>query len=71
MSLLKKMLELLTGEPTVGSLKTLTDRRLIEMESRIGRELFGPIPAGHRRDFFCLDEKMRNLKRQNFNSIRR
>ena len=22
----------------------------------MGGELFGPIPAGHRREFFCLDE---------------
>lgn len=57
MSLFKKILELLTGGPTINHPKALTDRRLIEMESRIGRELFGPIPAGHRRDFFCLDDK--------------
>lgn len=33
-----------------------TKRQLIEMESKIGARLFGPIPAGHRREFFCLDD---------------
>ncbi|MEO7624430.1 MAG: hypothetical protein ABIS48_02550 [Candidatus Saccharimonadales bacterium] len=31
-------------------------RNLIRYEAKIGGELFGAIPAGHRRDFFCLDE---------------
>ncbi len=29
---------------------------LMRRESAIGRELFGPIPAGVKREFFCLDE---------------
>lgn len=33
-----------------------TDRDLIRAESEIGSKLFGPIPKGHRREFFCLDE---------------
>lgn len=33
-----------------------TERELIEMESKIGAKLFGPVPAGHRREFFCLDD---------------
>lgn len=58
MSLIQKALELLTGNPAPKSrpLKGLTERQLIELESEIGRELFGPIPAGHQRDFFCLDD---------------
>lgn len=32
------------------------ERDLIQSESRIGRELFGPIPRGTNREFFCLDE---------------
>ena len=32
------------------------ERSLIREEAKIGGELFGPIPAGHRREFFCLDE---------------
>jgi len=31
-------------------------RDLLKRESAIGAELFGEIPEGHRREFFCLDE---------------
>ena len=31
-------------------------RALIHHEAKIGSELFGPIPEGNRREFFCLDE---------------
>ena len=31
-------------------------RKLIRFEAKIGGELFGAVPAGHRRDFFCLNE---------------
>lgn len=34
----------------------LTERDLLRQESKIGSQLFGPIPKGHRREFFCLDE---------------
>lgn len=56
--LLKKTLALLTGTPASSSrpLRKLTERELIELEAEIGGQLFGPIPAGHRREFFCLDE---------------
>lgn len=37
------------------SLRDLTERELIQRESEIGRELFGPIPRGHRREFFNTD----------------
>lgn len=30
-------------------------RSLIQHEAKIGGELFGPIPKGTRREFFCLD----------------
>jgi hypothetical protein len=36
-------------------LKKFTNRDLIKLESEIGRHLFGPIPKGHSREFFCLD----------------
>lgn len=32
------------------------ERRLINSESKIGSRLFGLIPKGHKRQFFCLDE---------------
>lgn len=62
---LKKALQLLVGdEPSVDwlkipkkrTLKQLTERELITLESEIGASLFGPVPAGHRREFFCLDK---------------
>ena len=30
-------------------------RSLLHFEGRLGGELFGPVPAGSRREFFCLD----------------
>lgn len=30
-------------------------RRLLQEEAKLGGMLFGPLPAGHRREFFCLD----------------
>lgn len=56
MSLLKKALTLLTGDNKIRPLEGLTERQLIELESEIGRTVFGPVPAGHRREFFCLDD---------------
>lgn len=55
MKFLRKALELVTGKPAKQLPGILTERQLIEFESKIGRQLFGPIPAGHSRDFFCLD----------------
>jgi len=31
-------------------------RNLIRHEAKIGGTLFGAVPKGHRREFFCLDE---------------
>ena len=31
-------------------------RREMRENATMGGQLFGPIPAGHRREFFCLDE---------------
>lgn len=41
--------------PTAGS-QPYSRSELIEMESKIGAKLFGPVPSGHRREFFCLDD---------------
>lgn len=30
---------------------------LIHHQAKIGGQLFGPIPEGHRREFFCLDKQ--------------
>jgi hypothetical protein len=32
-------------------------RRLLRREAKMGGKLFGALPAGHRREFFCLDER--------------
>ncbi len=37
--------------------KAMTERQLIRRESKIGSQLFGPVPAGRNREFFCLDER--------------
>lgn len=64
-SVFKKALSLLTGVepndqlvkmPKKRPFKNLTERELIQLESQIGSQLFGPIPEGHRRQFFNLDE---------------
>lgn len=64
--ILKKALTLLTGDDTsldflkipkkTRPLKVLTERELLTLESEIGGQLFGPIPSGHLREFFCLDD---------------
>jgi hypothetical protein len=68
-SILKKALSLIVGDDaTVAQLsmpkkqkedrplKKLTERELLQLESEIGSKLFGDVPSGHRREFFCLDE---------------
>src|SRR3990167_10131545 len=32
-------------------------RNLIRHEAKIGGTVFGAVPSGHRREFFCLDER--------------
>lgn len=66
--LLQKALHLLTGTsqpsellkvPKRGSkrpLKQFTERELIQLESEIGGQLFGEVPAGGQRKFFNLDQ---------------
>ena len=58
MSIFKKIMTLLTGSPKdiQWNSKALTERELIEIESEVGRHIFGPIEKGHSREFFCLDE---------------
>ena len=64
-ALVKKALSLLVGDeasfdllriPKNRPLKPLTERELLKLESAGGAKVFGPIPEGHRREFFCLDE---------------
>lgn len=64
MSVFKKAMALIVGDtdasmnlrmPKNRPLKKLTERELLQLESEIGSKLFGEIPSGHRREFFCLD----------------
>ena len=64
-NVIQKALKLLVGDdistdwlkpPKKRALKTLTERELLTLESEVGARLFGPVPEGHRREFFCLDE---------------
>ncbi len=64
-SVWQKALKLLVGDETDAELwrmpknrplKSLTERELIKLESEVGSRLFGALPAGHRREFFCLDD---------------
>jgi hypothetical protein len=60
----KKAFSLIVGDPSSMNLKMpknrplkkFTERELLQLESEVGSKLFGEIPAGHRREFFCLDE---------------
>lgn len=61
-TILQQAMSLLVGDQpnrpvkkTARPLKELTDRQLIKLESEIGKTLFGEIPKGRTRDFFCLD----------------
>lgn len=59
----KKAMSLIVGDPSAVKLtvpknrplKKFTERELLQLESEIGSKLFGEVPAGHRREFFCLD----------------
>jgi len=66
---LKKALALLVGDdtnvkellkmpkkPTRRPFQQMTERELLTLESEIGAQIFGPIPEGMRREFFCLDD---------------
>lgn len=46
----------LAGGKTSESKEAKLYRDLMRHEAKIGGEIFGPIPPGGRREFFCLDE---------------
>lgn len=67
-SILKKTLKLMFVNDPTASLRrisrkdrqhsSVTERELIGLESQIGKDVFGPLPANVvRREFFNLDEK--------------
>lgn len=66
-SILKKAISLIVGDMSTipdlsmpkkqtRPLKKFTERELLQLESEIGSKLFGDVPRGHRREFFCLDD---------------
>lgn len=57
MGLFKRFINASVKIPQPLKQRGVTERDLIKRESQIGAELFGPIPPGHRREFFCLDPK--------------
>ncbi|MGI9027818.1 MAG: hypothetical protein ACR2FM_03175 [Candidatus Saccharimonadales bacterium] len=46
----------LAGRQNEDERKAKLYRDLLKHEAKIGGELFGPVPNGGRREFFCLDE---------------
>ena len=50
-------MKLLPKLPGSGSRDKRADahQAVLRKAAKIGGELFGPLPAGHRREFFCLD----------------
>lgn len=51
----KKILDIISGQKD-DNRQARFYRNLIRHEAHIGGQLFGPVPAGVRREFFCLDE---------------
>lgn len=54
--MIKKLLRTITGVSPEDHRADIY-RDLIRHEARIGGTLFGPLPKGGRREFFCLDER--------------
>jgi len=53
--MLKKLLSIIMPKDEA-DVRAQAYRDAIREEAKIGGSLFGPIPAGSRREFFCLDE---------------
>jgi len=52
--MIKRLLNVLTAQSHAQREAELY-RNLIRHEAKIGGQVFGPVPAGTRREFFCLD----------------
>ncbi len=53
--MLKKLLSLVIPQNEEQQ-DAIVYRNMLRDAAKIGGTVFGPIPAGHRREFFCLDE---------------
>lgn len=53
--MIKKLLTLINGQ---GEEQRQIDyyRQLMRQEAQLGGQVFGPVPEGRRREFFCLDK---------------
>ena len=51
-----KLLPKLPGRNNDDQRRVAAYQAVLREEAKIGGELFGPLPAGHRREFFCLDK---------------
>lgn len=58
MGMFSKLMHYLTGSDDLGGFfhSRPTERQLIQRESEIGGQLFGPVPEGRHRQFFNLDQ---------------
>lgn len=45
-------------QPNADERRKSVERNLINAESALGRTLFGEVPAGHSREFFCLKKNV-------------
>lgn len=54
--MIQKLLQVITGT-NAEQRKAELYRNLIRHEAQIGGKLFGPVPVGGKREFFCLDRR--------------
>lgn len=57
MNLLPKMPKLFPQQSHDDQQQSDFTRSLMRYEAQIGGDLFGPVPKGRRREFFCLDDR--------------
>jgi hypothetical protein len=55
--MIKKVLSTILGTENEEERQAKLYSKLIRHEAKIGGTLFGPVPAGGNREFFCLDER--------------
>jgi hypothetical protein len=53
--MLMKLLPKLPGHPSDDQRRADAYQSMLRKEAKIGGAMFGPLPAGHSREFFCLD----------------
>lgn len=51
-----ELIHLLRNPVKKSTSQTMTECQRLSLESKIGGQLFGPIPEGFSREFFCLDD---------------